>query len=515
VFWRLLLTAWSLLHAYVFWRAATVPAITRRVSRRALAVAGLGLWGSAFVLRAFARDAGGLAALLFELAVMHWLAILFLAALALLAVDLVTAFGWLWRGAAPALRGRALLVALLLAATALIQGLRPPVVSDHEVTLEGLPSELDGTTLVALSDLHLGELLGARWAHARIRQVEALSPDLVVYLGDLFEGHGDPDPSFSAALARVRPPLGVWGVTGNHDHHGGGTGDAFVAAGIRVLSDTVVEVAPGLVLAGVDDRSLRRAGPGGDALSSVLRGRPPGATVLLAHRPWQAALAARHGVGLMLSGHTHGGQVWPFGALVRSQYPLLAGRYQVGSLTAIVCRGTGTWGPRMRLWRPGEILRVTLRALPPAEQADGGLAPAPDGLGLVGELDLLDDPIAPLQVDHPAFAAGRDDRAQLHLLAAPVAEVDRHVEEMNRPPHDLDLERGEAPLGASDDDRVPLRPVVDDSLAQHQPGSRRDGDSRAHDRSADCAQHSRSTPSDHATLRSETHYRRVGPPRQA
>ena len=67
----------------------------------------------------------------------------------------------------------------------------------------------------------------------------------------------------------------------------------------------------------------------------------------------------------MLSGHTHDGQIWPFGYLVRLTYPLLGGRYRVGGMTAIVCRGTGTWGPRMRLWRPSEIVRVTLRATSP------------------------------------------------------------------------------------------------------------------------------------------------------
>ncbi len=88
---------------------------------------------------------------------------------------------------------------------------------------------------------------------------------------------------------------------------------------------------------------------------------PPGATILLSHTPWQAEKAAKTGTGLMLSGHTHGGQIWPFDYLVKSRYPLLEGRYEVDGMTVIVCRGTGTWGPRMRLWRPGEILSVTLR----------------------------------------------------------------------------------------------------------------------------------------------------------
>jgi hypothetical protein len=114
-------------------------------------------------------------------------------------------------------------------------------------------------------------------------------------------------------------------------------------------------------LAGVDDfTALRRAADRRDSLSVALTGRPPGATILLSHTPWQAERAASAGVGLMLSGHTHGGQIWPFGYLTGLIYPLLQGRYEVDGTTVIVCRGTGVWGPRMRLWRPSEILRVTL-----------------------------------------------------------------------------------------------------------------------------------------------------------
>jgi len=122
-------------------------------------------------------------------------------------------------------------------------------------------------------------------------------------------------------------------------------------------------VRPGLVLAGVDGRSHEGpADQGGDAVRQALAGRPPGATIFLSHSPWGAETAARAGAGLMLSGHTHGGQIWPFDLLVRRVYPHLAGRYEVEDMTILVCRGTGTWGPRMRLWRPGEILRVVLRS---------------------------------------------------------------------------------------------------------------------------------------------------------
>lgn len=134
--------------------------------------------------------------------------------------------------------------------------------------------------------------------------------------------------------------------------------------GVKVLHNEWSELSPGLVLAGVHDLTRNhRSGSGADLVTEALSGRPSGAAIFLSHTPWQAEQAAAAGAGLMLSGHTHGGQIWPFGYLVRRVYPLLGGRYDVNGMTVLVCRGTGTWGPRMRLWRPGEILRVTLRAV--------------------------------------------------------------------------------------------------------------------------------------------------------
>ena len=168
-----------------------------------------------------------------------------------------------------------------------------------------------------------------------------------------------------STLGRISAPLGVWAVNGNHESYGRRANNPNVLekSGVELLSNRWVEVRPGLVLAGVDDLTRRRrSGQGGDPISEALKGRPPGATILLSHTPWQAETVADAGAGLMLSGHTHAGQIWPFSYLVRLRYPLLEGRYEVGGMPVIVCRGTGTWGPRMRLWRPSEILRITLRS---------------------------------------------------------------------------------------------------------------------------------------------------------
>ena len=156
--------------------------------------------------------------------------------------------------------------------------------------------------------------------------------------------------------------MGNWAVLGNHEFHGRSDMRLFKEVNFELLRNKWIEVSPGFILAGVDDLTTNhRRKQVDDPISKALAGRPSGATIFLSHSPWYAEEIAKSGVKLMLCGHTHGGQIWPFDYLVRRRYPLLEGRYEVDGMTVIVCRGTGTWGPRMRLWSPGEILHITLR----------------------------------------------------------------------------------------------------------------------------------------------------------
>jgi predicted MPP superfamily phosphohydrolase len=219
------------------------------------------------------------------------------------------------------------------------------VIREYEVSLSGLPNAMDGTVLVALSDMHLGSLLSKGWLTARIAQVKAQRPDLVVILGDTFEGHGPPEDHLVAAFKQLSAPLGVWAVSGNHEFHGEDKISLLEKSGFRLLSNNWTEVRPGLILSGVDDLTTwRRNGQEGDPISQALVGRPAGATIFLSHTPWKAERISKAGVGLMLSGHTHGGQIWPFDYLVRNRYPLLEGRYEVDGMTVIVCRGNRHMG---------------------------------------------------------------------------------------------------------------------------------------------------------------------------
>lgn len=362
LFISIVLTVWTGMHAYVLWRI--LPMAAAPALRRVILILAATLWLS-YPLSRFAAHAGlGRTGLILEAVGATWMGILFLAMACLLVADVVTAFGWLLPRWAPVIRQIALVVAGLLSCMALVQGLRSPVVRDYEVHLAGLPVELDGKVLVQLSDMHLGDLLGRRWLEGRVAQVESLHPDLLLITGDLIDGNAGAVEAMLPQLKRFHAPMGVWAVTGNHEFYAGL--DRCVAlmeaAGFKVLRDRAEEAAPGLVLAGVDDLTARRQfHMDGDPVDRALRGRPPGAAIFLCHSPLKAEEAASLGVGLMLSGHTHDGQIWPFGYLVRLAYPHLAGRYEVGSMSLIVSRGTGMWGPPMRLFRPSEILRITLR----------------------------------------------------------------------------------------------------------------------------------------------------------
>jgi predicted MPP superfamily phosphohydrolase len=365
IFLAVVLGIWSLLHAYVFWRLASVPWISQHVTLRTLTVTAAALWLSYPLARLLDAFCPGRFSHSLEYLGGAWMGLLFLLFSALLMIELISGGGWLLPRIAPALRGWAAIVALILALIAAAQALRPPVVRQQSVALQGLPPELDGTVVVALSDLHIGSPTMEGWTGRLIDRVNGMRPDLVALVGDIVDGDADRLKPLLPILRQLRAPLGVWAVTGNHEFYVGAAKSSALlrAAGYEVLRDRLSEAAPGLIIAGVDDLTARRQfGDNEPAVARLLAGRPQGGLILLSHSSWEVEEAAASGAGLMLSGHTHAGQIWPFNYLVKLRYPLLGGRYEVNGMQVIVCRGSGTWGPPMRLWRPSEIVRIELRS---------------------------------------------------------------------------------------------------------------------------------------------------------
>ena len=363
MFGLILISIVTIFHLYVFWRVSSVPFLKNHIPVKTICVAGLLLWSLFFLGRVYGHAGTGPVAAGLEFFGMIWMATLFLLLTSFLALDLISGFGFFMERYVPELRGAALLVGLLLSVIAMVQGMRPPVVTNHQVALKGLPENLDGLVLVAVSDLHLGSQLGEKWLASRVRQVMDEKPDMIVLVGDIYEGHERPAEEVLATMRKLDAPLGVWAVLGNHEFYGGPVViNALVKdSGVTVLRNAYQEIRPGLILAGVEGKGThRRPDYGVEVVKQTLNSIPSGSVVLLSHKPWRVEEAALLGTGLMISGHTHNGQIWPFGYLVKRMFLYLSGRYRIDEMTLLVGRGTGTWGPRMRLWSPGEILKIRL-----------------------------------------------------------------------------------------------------------------------------------------------------------
>jgi predicted MPP superfamily phosphohydrolase len=240
-----------------------------------------------------------------------------------------------------------------------LAGLR---IKDVPVRIRNLPPALAGLRLVQISDVHIGPLLQKEWVEGVVERVRALRPDLVAITGDLVDGTVEELREHVAPLARLaEAPRGVYFTTGNHEYYSGV--DDWLrhlpTLGIRPLANERVEVAPGLDIAGIHDPTGR--GRYAPDLPAALLGRDANRpVVLLAHQPRQFREAARQGVSLTLSGHTHGGQIWPFSWLVALVQPYIAGLHRLGEAQLYVSRGTGFWGPPMRVFAPAEITLLRL-----------------------------------------------------------------------------------------------------------------------------------------------------------
>ena len=255
---------------------------------------------------------------------------------------------------------------LALAGLALRSGLSLPAVRRVEIALARWPRALDGFRIVQISDIHIGPVLGRRFAERLTARVNALAPDLVAVTGDLVDGSVEALRDEVEPFAALAAGHGVYFVTGNHDVYSGGNSwvERVRELGLRVLRNERVAIGgvDGFDLAGVDDHRGDWVRGSTEDLDAALAGRDASrAVILLAHDPGTFRRAAKRSVDLQLSGHTHGGQIWPFNYLVRLAVPYVAGLHRVGASQLYVSRGSGFWGPPMRLLAPAEITEIVLR----------------------------------------------------------------------------------------------------------------------------------------------------------
>jgi predicted MPP superfamily phosphohydrolase len=379
LFFSIMLTIVGGVHYYLWLRLVRDPALPALAYRvlSALLVAFFVLVPVSFFLRR--SEAGWTVPLVWVASV--WLGLLLLLFFTLLAADVlrggVTLVSKLTSEAPPDPARRTALARILALGVAVVagsasalavrSGLARVALREVDVQLKRLPPGLNGTIIVQLTDVHVGPTIGREFIEQIVESANAQNADVIAITGDLVDGSVAELREHIAPLAKLRARYGVYFVTGNHEYYSGADDwcRELERIGIRVLRNERVVIGEGeesFDLAGIDDHSA--AGFGGDHgadLPRAVAGRDPARElVLLAHQPRAVFDAVRHGVGLQLSGHTHGGQIWPWNYFVRLQQPVVSGLARFGETILYVSNGTGYWGPPMRLAAPAEITRIRL-----------------------------------------------------------------------------------------------------------------------------------------------------------
>jgi predicted MPP superfamily phosphohydrolase len=355
----------ALLHAYIGVRLLPNLGLAAQAAGVAMLAASLGLMPKGFYLR---ERAGPWAALVpwTAMGFFSWLLVLTLgrdltlviASLALSAPDRemwsrVSALG-------------VLVATPLITAIGFFMARRVAPVVRVNVPLEGLPAGLEGFTIAQISDIHVGTTIKRGFVQAIVNRVNRLGADMVAITGDVVDGSVADLAEHTAPLAGLESRHGTYVVTGNHEYYSGAP--AWIRElrrlGTRVLlNEHVVLEHDGarLTVAGVTDYSAHHfdASQRSDPRAAAA-GAPDGVKVLLAHQPRTADSAEQAGYDLQLSGHTHGGQFWPWNLFVRLQQPFTAGLNRLGHMWVYINRGTGYWGPPMRFGIPSEITLIRL-----------------------------------------------------------------------------------------------------------------------------------------------------------
>ncbi|MGW2839538.1 metallophosphoesterase [Streptomyces sp. NPDC001493] len=239
--------------------------------------------------------------------------------------------------------------------------LRGPRTKRITVPLAKLPRSAHGFRIAVVSDIHLGPILGRAHTRRVVDAVNATRPDLIAVVGDLVDGSvADLGPA-AEPLAELEARHGSFFVTGNHEYFSGAA--EWVAQvrelGLHPLENARVEI-DGFDLAGVNDVAGESEGQGPDFDRALGDRDPARAAVLLAHQPIVIDDAVAHGVDLQLSGHTHGGQLWPGNLVAELANPTVAGLERYGDTQLYVSRGAGAWGPPVRVGAPSDITVVEL-----------------------------------------------------------------------------------------------------------------------------------------------------------
>jgi uncharacterized protein len=356
----------ALLHLYIGLRLLAPFELPARLAGAAALLGCLALLPKGFHL---AREAGPREVLLrwVTMGFFSWLLVLTVARDAALAAASLAL-----EGGALAAWSRASALAVIAATPAItaigfFMARRVAPVVEVDVPLAGLPEALHGFTIAQISDLHVGPTIKRRFVERIVERVNRLEADVVAITGDIVDGSVRELAHHAEPLGRLASRHGTYVVTGNHEYYSGVHGwvRELRRLGTRVLLNEHVVLdhdGAAIALAGVTDWSGHHFDPAhASDPHAAAAGAPERAPrILLAHQPRSVASARDAGFDLQLSGHTHGGQFWPWNLFVRLQQPFTAGLNRVGRTWLYVSRGTGYWGPPMRFGIPSEITRIRL-----------------------------------------------------------------------------------------------------------------------------------------------------------
>lgn len=277
-----------------------------------------------------------------------------------LALAALKALGAGWTRRLPA-AAAALALAAGFVALAVWSGARTPGLKSVEVSIKGLPKALDGFTIVQISDLHLGRMIKLERFKKIAATINSVRPDLVVITGD-FSERREPVPEGTCAVIKgIYSRYGKAAVLGNHDMfiEGSVAAGFFESCGVKMLRGSAYEPVPGLLVAGVDDLRRGDKGAAKKLAAGLDRSKP---LVFLSHQPQGFDEITAVGSGLVLSGHTHKGQIFPFGPLEKRMFKYFYGLYKAGDFSVYVTSGAGAWGPPLRLFADAELPLLVLRS---------------------------------------------------------------------------------------------------------------------------------------------------------
>jgi uncharacterized protein len=242
-----------------------------------------------------------------------------------------------------------------------------PTINRLEVELDGRNSKMNSVEAVLVSDIHLGTLTSRHRIQKMVDRINALEPDIILLAGDILDEDVGPVifRDLGSSIKELHAPLGVFGITGNHEFIGGveKAADYLTSHGIQLIRDSVIKINDSFYLAGRDDLVINRfTGETRKSVGELLQSdRDDLPLILLDHQPFDLEKSASAGADFQISGHTHHGQMWPLNFITRSIFTISRGYGEVNGMKVYVSNGIGTWGPPVRIGNRPEIVHIRFR----------------------------------------------------------------------------------------------------------------------------------------------------------